>query len=95
MSFLKKLLIWLLAAGMIVVGVIFALLNGTSIPLDLFFVTIPEVPVSLVIFASFAAGLIAGMLAVMLSLFSRNVVRKVRREPAEKKSRSPSVPAKA
>ncbi len=91
MSRLLK-IIWLLViVALIVVGVVFSLLNNQPVPLDLFFVVTPPVNLSLVVFAAFGIGLLAGMLITSFTVLRVKVSaqrqqRKLAREVAASSS---------
>jgi putative membrane protein len=80
MSKLKKIIGFLLIAVLLIVGVMFALLNETAVPLDLFFVVTPPIHVSLLVFIAFATGVLLGMFVTGLTLVkSRMNVRRLKR----------------
>lgn len=62
MSTIKRILVIAAIVLMVVVGVVFALLNTTTVSLDLLFLSTPPLALSLLIFAAFASGLLLGML---------------------------------
>lgn len=73
MSTMKKVLWLLLILLVIGVGVVFSLLNSQAITVDLFFVQTPPLNVSLVVFAGFAIGMLAGMILTSLSVVKTKV----------------------
>ena len=68
MSKVKGILGSILIILLVLVGAVFALLNEATVALDLLFVVTPPVSVSLLVFAAFAIGLLAGMLIAGLTV---------------------------
>ncbi|MFT5481443.1 MAG: putative membrane protein [Halieaceae bacterium] len=63
MELLRKLLALLVILTMLVLGVLFAVQNTHTVPLDLLVITLPERSVALWVLLAFAAGSVIGMLA--------------------------------
>jgi putative membrane protein len=66
-SFLRNLLLLLVAVAMAAVGVLFALQNPDPVPLDILFMKLPERSLALWVLAALAIG---GLLGMGLSLFA-------------------------
>lgn len=73
MDFLRKLIALLIIITMLVVGVLFAVQNTQTVPLDLLVISLPERSVALWVLLGFAAGAVIGMLA------SAGIVLKLRK----------------
>ncbi len=77
MKIIIRLLYLLILLAVIVAGMLFTFRNTTPVPLDLFFVQLPALSISVWILASFAAGGLCGMLftlGVALRLKTGNVM---------------------
>ncbi|MBK8969995.1 MAG: LapA family protein [Hahellaceae bacterium] len=83
MSKIKNILGIIIIAALVIVGVVFALLNETAVPLDLFFLVTPPVHISLLVFAAFAVGLLIGMMVTGVTVMKVKVnARRRQREAA-------------
>ncbi len=74
MHFLQKLLSLALVLGMLLIGMLFALQNTETVPLDLLIIQLPERSVALWVLLAFSVGAIAGMVA------SSGVLLKLRKD---------------
>ena len=62
MKFLKNLLVFILLAGTLVLGALFAVQNTAQVPLDLLVIYLPERSIALWVLLAFAIGGVVGML---------------------------------
>ena len=63
MELLRKLIALLVIITMLVLGVLFAVQNTQTVPLDLLVISLPERSVALWVLLAFTAGSVIGMLA--------------------------------
>lgn len=82
MSKIKNILGILAVVALVLVGVVFALLNETAVPLDLFFLVTPPVHISLLVFAAFAVGLLIGMMITGVTVMKVKVNARRRQRAA-------------
>jgi putative membrane protein len=84
MKYLKNILYLAVFAGVLALGVFFAIQNTATVPLDLLVISLPERSIALWVLLAFGAGGIIGMLTSMgLVLRLRTTLLRVNRQLAK------------
>ena len=84
MKYLKNILYLAAFAGVLALGVFFAIQNTATVPLDLLVISLPERSIALWVLLAFGAGGIIGMLTSMgLVLRLRTTLLRVNRQLAK------------